>query len=189
MTYAKCLVLTTTYTWQTSTPHTVTNAHRPWACRGMPFDDVCQIPNATLSLSWWSFMITVPFKFGSFWIQLSQDVLIPSNLSPVEENLHLLNLFCFLMRAPFYKLIGFRSRWPNELHIVLFRFAVRHRGKALSGSYFFKHCFEVVFYLDLILHFLCCFLARESESKHVIALLIWLGSVTWEPKLFTPKLF
>ena len=29
-----------------STPHTVTNAHRPWACRGMPFDDVCQIPSS-----------------------------------------------------------------------------------------------------------------------------------------------
>ena len=46
MTYAKRLVLTTTYTWLTSTPHTVTNAHRPWACRGMPFDDVCQIPSS-----------------------------------------------------------------------------------------------------------------------------------------------
>ena len=27
----------------TSTPHTCINAHRPWACRGMPFDDVCPL--------------------------------------------------------------------------------------------------------------------------------------------------
>ena len=27
----------------TSTPHTRINAHRPWACRGMPFDDVCPL--------------------------------------------------------------------------------------------------------------------------------------------------
>ena len=38
----------------TSTPHTLTNAHCPWACRGMPFDDVCQIApqGANLSARW-----------------------------------------------------------------------------------------------------------------------------------------
>ena len=34
--------------------HTRINAHRPWACRGMPFDDVCQIApqGANLSARW-----------------------------------------------------------------------------------------------------------------------------------------
>ena len=39
----------------TSTPHTLTNAHRPWACRGMPFDDVCQIaPQGANVFARWS---------------------------------------------------------------------------------------------------------------------------------------
>ena len=36
---------------QRQRPPACINAHRPWACRGMPFDDVCQMPSATQSLS------------------------------------------------------------------------------------------------------------------------------------------
>ena len=41
LTYTEYFVLLI-YTWLTSTPHPCINAHRPWACRGMPFDDVHQ---------------------------------------------------------------------------------------------------------------------------------------------------
>ena len=39
---------------QTSTrrPIAYINAHRLWACRGMPFDDVCQIPLTRRPQSW-----------------------------------------------------------------------------------------------------------------------------------------
>ena len=66
------------HTSLTSTrPLLASTPHRPWACRGMPFDDVCQMPSATQSF---------PARCGgetpSFILEDSGRVLNPSSVPP-----------------------------------------------------------------------------------------------------------
>ena len=46
-------------------PLLASTPHRPWACRGMPFDDVCQMPSATQSFpARWPCLFDVLLHWG-----------------------------------------------------------------------------------------------------------------------------